>query len=285
MNAVAAYEDRVGEQLAVGLGWFSLALGVAELAAPRTVARLIGMPPDAATIAVLRSYGAREIGNGAAILAQPDRAQWMWSRVAGDALDLATLAGALNASNTARGRALFAAAAVLGVTALDVLCAQQLRREEDAGNRYSDRRAALSSRRTPSRAAHVHEAVTINAPMARVQERWNNLESLPSSLRNLGTLHSNASGSTRVEFRGAPGGRGTEVHVECDYEPTGGTLGGVIAQMFSQDPASQIRHDLRRFKQLIETGEITLSDGPALWRPAQPPADPQDARQAAGLEV
>jgi hypothetical protein len=285
MNSFAAYEDRAGEQLAIGLGWFSIALGLAELAAPHSVARLIGVPPDPSTIAVLRSFGARELGNGAAILAQPDRATWMWSRVAGDALDLATLGGAINSSDTNRGRAMFATAAVLGVAMLDLLCARQLSRDEQEGSAFSDRRAALRSPGSRGRSTHVHEAVTINAPIERVRERWANLESLPSTLRNLGSLHSNSAGSTRLEFRAAPGGRGTEVHIECDYQPTGGALGGVIAQMFSQDPASQIRHDLRRFKQLMETGEITLSDGPALWRPAQPPADVQDARHAAGLEV
>ncbi|MBA3271787.1 MAG: hypothetical protein H0T71_14885, partial [Acidobacteria bacterium] len=89
MDRLAAYEDRSSEKLAAGLGWLSIALGLAELAAPRSVARLVGIMPDDSTVTVLRSYGARSIGNGFAILAQPDQATWLWSRVAGDALDFA----------------------------------------------------------------------------------------------------------------------------------------------------------------------------------------------------
>ena len=52
------------ERLAAGLGWFSLALGTAELAAPRTMARLIGIPDDPRLVSVLRAFGAREIASG-----------------------------------------------------------------------------------------------------------------------------------------------------------------------------------------------------------------------------
>lgn len=283
---VAAYEDQSSQRLAIGLGWFSVALGLAELGAPRSIARFIGVSPDESTVSLLRSFGARELGNGLAILAQPDRATWLWSRVAGDAVDLATLASAMNSSTTHRGRAMFAAGAVLGVTALDVLCAQQLSQKDYDHQPWSDRRAAaprLFGRQSPTH--HIAEAVTINAPVDRVRERWNNLGSLSDPLRNLATLHTQSDGQTSVAFREAPGRRGTEVHISFDYQPTGGALGGVVARMFSQEPGNQIRHDLRRFKQLVETGELTLSEGPALWRPAQPAADPQDIRTAAGIGV
>ena len=96
--------DRSAEQLALGLGWFSIALGVAELAAPRTVARLIGVREDETTLALLRTFGARELSNGFAILAQPQEAKWLWGRVGGDALDLACLGAALGDDDTQRGR-------------------------------------------------------------------------------------------------------------------------------------------------------------------------------------
>ncbi|MBA3271221.1 MAG: hypothetical protein H0T71_12000 [Acidobacteria bacterium] len=286
MDRLTAYEDRSSEKLAVGLGWLSIALGLAELAAPRRVARLVGIMPDDTTVAVLRSYGARSIGNGFAILAQPDQATWLWSRVAGDALDFAALTGAMNSPATHRSRAICATVAVLGVTALDVLCARRLRQEEQNRFGMGDRHAASSHRtRGSARAVRVAEAVTINAPLERVQERWANLESMPSSLRNLTANQPDAPGGASIEFRAAPAGRGTQVHVGFEYTPTGGALGGVVAKMFSQDPAGQLRHDLRCFKQLMETGEITLSDGPALWRPAQPAAETRDVRWAAGVEV
>jgi uncharacterized membrane protein len=61
--------------------------------------------------------------------------------------------------------------------------------------------------------------------------------------------------SGRIEFREA-GDRGTVVTVTIAYDPPGGVIGKVIAKMFQREPAIQARRDLRRFKQLMETGEI-----------------------------
>ena len=74
---------------AQGLGIFSLALGVAELLAPRTLARMTGMHGRETLI---RAYGLREIVNGIGLLSSADPRPWLWGRVAGDALDLSTLA-------------------------------------------------------------------------------------------------------------------------------------------------------------------------------------------------
>ena len=70
----------------------------------------------------------------------------------------------------------------------------------------------------------------------------------------------------------APGDRGTEVHVDLRYDPPGGALGALFAKLFGEEPGRQIADDLRRFKQVMETGEVMLSDatvtdGP---HPAQP---------------
>lgn len=64
-----------------------------------------------------------------------------------------------------------------------------------------------------------------------------------------------------VEFKPAPAGRGTEVHVSIMYNPPGGVLGKTIAMLFGKDPAWQVQEDLRRFKQLIEAGEIPTTQG------------------------
>jgi uncharacterized membrane protein len=258
-----AYAPRSGERLAVGLGWFSIALGVAELAAPHSVARLIGITPTERMITTLRSFGTREVSNGLAILAQPDRSTWLWSRVAGDVLDLATLGNAMTTSDTDRGRASLAAAAVLGVAALDVICAQQLSQQEHdawAGDHSALGSAALRNRDSKVR---VHEVVTINTPLERVEERWANLESMPESLRSL-SRSTGVTGDERaiVEFRHAPGGRGTEVRVEIEYLPRGGVVGAALARLIGGDPTGQIRQDLRHVKQIIETGEVVRSDGP-----------------------
>jgi uncharacterized membrane protein len=62
--------------------------------------------------------------------------------------------------------------------------------------------------------------------------------------------------SGRIEFRDAQGDRGTIVTATILYDPPGGFIGKVIAKMFQREPAIQARRDLRRFKQLMETGEI-----------------------------
>ncbi len=64
----------------------------------------------------------------------------------------------------------------------------------------------------------------------------------------------------RVWFRDAPGGRGTEVELIVAYKPPLGRAGQAIAKLFQREPAIQSRRDLRRFKMLMETGEIATSD-------------------------
>ena len=62
-----------------------------------------------------------------------------------------------------------------------------------------------------------------------------------------------------VNFSDAPGDRGTIVKVTLDYEPPGGKLGAFVARLFGEDPDRQVREDLRKFKQLMETGAITTA--------------------------
>jgi uncharacterized membrane protein len=64
-----------------------------------------------------------------------------------------------------------------------------------------------------------------------------------------------------VRFVPAPGGRGTEVHVTLRYEMPGGKLGQAVARYFGEDPHQQLDDDLRRFKQVAETGEVVRSEG------------------------
>ena len=287
MNRDVGYSSTPSESLAVGLGWFSVALGVAELAAPHSVARFIGVAPTDRTITTLRSFGARELGNGIALLAQPDRAAWMWSRVAGDAVGLAALGNAMGSSETHRGRAAFAAMAVLGVAALDVLCAQQLTADGRAIETYDGYQPLLGSAAMAARdgRVRVHEAVTINAPIERVEGSWASLESMPETLRSLTQVGNSPEERCVVEFRQAPGGRGSEVRVELEYLPRGGAIGRALARLIGGDPTGQIRQDLRGFKQIVETGDVVVSDGPALWRPAQPAAEPREVFNAAGAGV
>jgi uncharacterized membrane protein len=70
----------------------------------------------------------------------------------------------------------------------------------------------------------------------------------------------------RVRFQRAPEGRGTEVHVTLAYSPPMGKLGATVAKLFGEEPNQQLAEDLRRFKCLMETGEIPTIEGqPSMW--------------------
>jgi uncharacterized membrane protein len=313
MESYSDRRDLTAERLALGLGCFSIGLGFAEVAAPVRVARLIGLVPERRTVTALRALGAREIGHGLAILTHPSSAARVWGRVAGDVLDLGYLGSAFADERTNRTRLSAAIGSVLGVAALDVLCAQRLGRNgaEQAG------RAA--------RGVHVQKTLTVNKPIEQVYEFWRDVEKLPRFMSHLVSVEHLGEGRSRwrakgpagmtfswdaeivedrpheliswrsvpgggvrnrgaVHFERAPGARGTEVRVELEYEPPAGEIGKAVAWLFGEEPEQQVRDDLRRFKQLMETGEIPLSDGPGLWRPAQPARRAEDIRSLSGVQ-
>lgn len=140
------------QAVARALGWFSIGLGLAELIAPRMVARAAGLEGRER---LLQAYGAREIATGIGILFARNRRPWIAARVAGDALDIATLtARRRNASAAA------ALAAVAGVTALDAYTVAALRHRPRRVVDYSSRsgfprpaaemRGAAANRAKPS---------------------------------------------------------------------------------------------------------------------------------------
>lgn len=95
--------------------------------------------------------------------------------------------------------------------------------------------------------------------------------SLPGSqVRNAGT----------VRFTSAPGGRGTEVRVDLEYAPPAGKVGAMVAMLFREEPGQQVHDDLRSFKQVMEIGEIVLSDASAHkgMHPAQPDNKPVEMK-------
>lgn len=71
--------------------------------------------------------------------------------------------------------------------------------------------------------------------------------------------HADVPNSGRIEFTDAQGGRGTIVTATILYDPPAGIVGKVVAKLFQREPAIQARRDLRRFKQLMETGEIATA--------------------------
>ena len=64
-----------------------------------------------------------------------------------------------------------------------------------------------------------------------------------------------------VHFKPAPPGRGTEVTVSLDYVPPAGRLGAAVAKIFGESPEVQVTDDLRRFKWIMEAGEIPTTAG------------------------
>jgi uncharacterized membrane protein len=76
-----------------------------------------------------------------------------------------------------------------------------------------------------------------------------------------------------VLFRDAPRDRGTVVSLVQSYDAPGGAAGKLAAKLFKREPGMQARRDLRRFKQLMETGEVTTNASPSA-REGEDPAQP-----------
>jgi uncharacterized membrane protein len=307
-NAQAALQqlglgDATDEQLARGLGWFSIGLGLAEVLAPGGIAKIAGARKGNRTL--VRLLGLREIAHGIAILSHRRPVAAVWSRVAGDALDLGVLAGVYASPGSNKALMTFATANVLTVTALDVITAQLLGRGDNE---------------TADGGVPADASVIINRSPEEVYRFWRDLENLPTFMHHLESVRETGEGrshwvakgplgktvewdaeitedrpgeliswrslegadvdnSGTVRFEEAPGGRGTIIQVELSYHPPGGTVGSSIAMLFGEEPMVQMRSDLRRLKQVLETGEVVLSDAslygtaPSQQRPAQPPEE------------
>jgi hypothetical protein len=139
------------DEMASGLGYFSIALGIAEIAMPSAIRRAAGFEaPDA----LVRGYGVREIATGIAILMTHDATPWIWGRVAGDALDIGTVASAPPDWRGGDRKKPWAIGALAAVTAVDLFCAFCLSREKggrrtaraDYSNRSGFPRGPLAAR-------------------------------------------------------------------------------------------------------------------------------------------
>ena len=129
MDMMPASRDKSAKHLARNLGWFSIALGALEVAAPHRLSRSLGWRGSESTIAF---YGLREIATGVAILSSRDPAPFVWGRVAGDALDLVSLVGGFGGSRR-KATVGLAVGAVGLVTAIDLICAQTLSADSERG--------------------------------------------------------------------------------------------------------------------------------------------------------
>jgi uncharacterized membrane protein len=275
-----------GHGLARSLGWFSIGLGLAEVLAPRQIAKITGTRNHATWI---RAFGLREIVSGVGILTNPQPAPWVWARVGGDMLDMAALGAAMAAPGTKRGKTAVSVAAVAGVAALDILCAQQ----------------TSASKNAASEANQLEASVVVSKSPEECYQMWHNFEQLPrfmsylESVRDLGDGRSHwvAAGpgnmrveweaetvndipgqmiswrslarsevctSGTVEFQRAPGNRGTVVKVRMSV--SGLAAMSPLARLMGKHPEQMVYKDLRRFKQIMETGEVITTEGQSAGR-------------------
>jgi uncharacterized membrane protein len=91
--------------------------------------------------------------------------------------------------------------------------------------------------------------------------------------------------SGTVRFKDAPGGRGTEVHVTLRYDVLGGSAAAAVAKIFGEEPGLQVREDLRRFKQVLETGETATVIGQTTGRIEQTMKQRDDIRKGKVKDV
>jgi uncharacterized membrane protein len=293
-----AYPARGSDGLSTALGWFSIGLGLAQLLAPDKLCELCGVDGDEHA-GLMRSMGLREMSNGVAILTQPHQPTWLWSRVAGDTLDLALLGSAMARGKDPR-RAAGAALAVLGVTMLDLKAARQQQRV--TGNHAEMISDVGHQIRKEPREQRVVKSITINRPRAEVYGFFRDFSNIPRYAKHVDAVEVLSDRRSRwtvkvpggsavpfevelmeerqdarlawqstgdspvdeagvADFSDAPGGRGTEVRIEVVYDPPMGRIGTTIAKLFREEPSQQVGDDLRALKQVLETGDVMVSDG------------------------
>ncbi len=283
-----------GTAISRGLGWFSIAVAATELAAPRQVAKALGLRPTLGTTTTIRLLGLRELATGMSILLQPRRPLPIWARVAGDVTDIGLLAIGAAGAKTSPLRASLGLAGLAGVTALDAYAAFRVTKHQDEAQ------------------APVMFSVTINKSPAEVYAYFRKLSHLPAFMRYLESVDERADGTShwvaklpiggtvawdaeiveeragellawrttsgaplahegRVTFAKAPGRTSTEVRVAMTAAFAGSRHSRLLAKSFAKP---QIKGDLRRLKQILETGEVLLSDASVHrgHHPAQPPA-------------
>jgi uncharacterized membrane protein len=290
-----------------GLAWLSMSLGLVGVFAPRQLARLIGADEESeATTWTLRVVGGRELVCAAGLLSGAQPANWAWARLAGDVIDLALIGTALQSKNTRNDRLLAAGAGILGAASWDAYSAWRLQR---------------GSRDVAKDGIVVQQSITVARPPQDVYAFFRDFQNLPRFLSHLdsvrvdnghshwvvkGPLGSNIewdaeivedrpaellvwrSGSNadvptqgRVQFRRA--GEDTELEIELRYDPPAGEIGAAIAKLFGVAPQQQMSSDLRRLKQVLETGEVLHSD--ASIHRGMHPAQPSELSEQISKEV
>jgi uncharacterized membrane protein len=255
---------------------------------PRRVAKAAGVDDSPAAHPVILAVGARELLHAAGLLgSKKRRGTWATTRVLGDAMDLAVLGVALRGrSGARRRRTTLATAAVAGITALDVVATVKERRAGRVAGGPQSFAATITVNKPrqevyrfwrqlsnlPSFMTHLESVEATGAGRSRwtatgpagKKVTWDAEVTDDTPGRAIAWRSvpgATAPNSGVVRFADAPGDRGTEVRVELTVEVPGGVVGRAVALLFGENPEQQVRDDLRRFKQVMETGEVLRSDG------------------------
>jgi uncharacterized membrane protein len=274
------------ERRAVGLGWFSIGLGLAQLVAPRQIARLVGADDDDPTTrAVVMGIGVRELACGVGLLTKARPAAWTWARLGGDLMDVALLGYVWQSNPVSRDKMLGVGGTVLGAALADAQTAIALSRagtnpladgiwvkqtitvQTTAGEAYAFFRDLSNLPRFMSHLDSVVEEGSrsrwrAKGPLGAIVE-WQSeiVEDRPGELIAWRSLPgADVPNRGIVHFRAAPGRLGTELVVELSYDPPLGAVGAAVAKLFGREPAQEVSSDLRRLKQVLETGEVLHSD-------------------------
>lgn len=273
---------RRADGVARALGWFSLALGAAQLVVPGAVARLAGVRDDRASRRAARAVGLRGIVAGLGILTRERPSGVLLARAAGDAVDLALLGSARGLRRRDRGRIRAAEIAAVALAVVDIGCAWVLGR----GIRPT------SSRPHERRKIEVVRSIRIDRTVDVVYGFWRDLENLPRFMAHLESVEVTGGGRSHWRARAPAGGvvewdaeltserpnellawrsvpgaeienggsvrfipvsTGTEVVVTLRYDPPGGLLGATVAKLFGEEPGQQVEDDLRRLKRELES--------------------------------
>lgn len=298
-------DQRSTQRLAQGLAWASVGLGLAELLAPGRMVRMVGVRDQRSARRLMMLMGLRKLVVGAGLLAGQRRAPWLWMRVGGDLVDLALLRAWRGARRNDAQRITGVMTAVAGITMLDAFAA---RRSASLGLEPITTTAVVTIARPPEEVYRfwrdfrnlprfmVHLAAVevideqrshwkvIGPGRAAVEWDAEIVEDQPGEAIAWRSLPgADVDNSGIVRFVPAPGGRGTEIHVELRYAAPGGRVGQAIATLLGREPGQQARGDLRRLKQVLETGGVVCSD--ASIHPGPHAARPPSPRELASIEL
>jgi uncharacterized membrane protein len=295
------------------LGWFSVGLGAAELLAPGAVARLIGVDEDEHRGLLRAFGVRELIAGAAILTRpRPTYWLWnRVLGDAMDLAALGRAMRSPESSRARLGLATAAVVGVTALDIAASI--RYARGVPPAGGKAGHDEGSYMLPETVDGTELLGAVITVNRPVAEVYAYWKDQQNFPQFMEHLDSVkitgrtqshwkvkapaglsvewdaeirndvpneviswesvgNGDLQNTGTVRFRPVTGDR-TEVSLETQIKPKGGVVGAKIAKLFAAIPKTQMMNDLRRFKQLIEVGEITKSDASAVpgLHPARPP--------------